>query len=221
MSKKSERSEKIVTGEFIVSWPRVFVPQKNEAGNDKYSLNMLFEKNSETIKTLSALAVDVAKAKWGNKVKLVAKWDEEEADDTWVVHPFRDGDKKARRKPDLYGTYKGKIALSASCTNVPPGIADSYKDPATGKIKIIDNPNDFYAGCIARATINLYTSDHKGIKRVCVGLHNLQKLKDGDRLAGGKTNVEDDFDAVEDLSVCAEETEDILGECDDAISFEM
>jgi hypothetical protein len=54
-----------------------------------------------------------------------------------------------------------------------------------------ENPEDFYAGCWARASVNPYAFDKIG-KGVAIGLGNIKKLSD-DESFEGFTSAEDDF----------------------------
>ena len=50
---------------------------------------------------------------------------------------------------------------------------------------------EFYSGCYGRASINFYAFNVSS-KGIACGLNNLQKLADGEMLAGG-SSAEDDF----------------------------
>ena len=56
-----------------------------------------------------------------------------------------------------------------------------------------DGDEEFYAGCYARATVNPYVPQMYR-KTLAIGLNNLQKLADGERL-DSFTSAEDDFGA--------------------------
>ena len=49
---------------------------------------------------------------------------------------------------------------------------------------------EFYSGCYGRASINFYAFNVSS-KGIAAGLNNLQKLEDGEMLAGGSTTEED------------------------------
>ena len=56
-----------------------------------------------------------------------------------------------------------------------------------------------YSGCYGRASINFYPYSVNGNKGVGVGLNNVQKLTDGERLGGSRATAESDFgDGFED-----------------------
>ena len=62
-----------------------------------------------------------------------------------------------------------------------------------------------YSGCYGRISVNFYGFNSNGNRGIAAGLGNIQKLRDGESL-GGRTNAEDDFDAVE-----VDDEEDFLG----------
>ena len=59
--------------------------------------------------------------------------------------------------------------------------------------------DEFYSGCFGRASINFYAFNVSGNKGIACGLNNIQKLEDGERLAGG-SSAEDDFADDDDLT---------------------
>ena len=50
--------------------------------------------------------------------------------------------------------------------------------------------DEFYSGCYGRVSINFYAFNVSS-KGIAAGLNNLQKLEDGEMLAGGSTAEED------------------------------
>lgn len=166
-------TDKVMTPEFRVSFPHVFTPHTAFDGQPaKYSLVMLIPKNAD-ISALKKLALEAAKEKWGDKIPKDLR------------NPFRDGDTK-----ELEG-YKGCWFIQAT-TKTKPGLVDNKLTP-------IIAPEEFYAGCYARATVNAYAYDRAGNKGVAFGLQNIQKLKDGEPFSG-RTRAEDDFDATPDAA---------------------
>ena len=80
------------------------------------------------------------------------------------------------------------------------------KVPANLKLPLrdgdIDRPED---EAYADSYMRFYGFSTNGNKGIAAGLGNIQKLRDGESL-GGRTNAEDDFDAVE-----VDDEEDFLG----------
>ena len=163
--------QKIKTPEFRVSFPKIFKPEAgmNGEGPAYYSLVMLFPKDAD-LSILKAAAAQAAKEKWGDKKPANLR------------SPFRDGDEK-----ELDG-YAGCIYITAKSKD-KPGLVDG------ARVKIVE-PEAFYAGCYARATLSCYAYDQNGNRGVSFGLQNIQKLRDGEPF-GSKRKAEDDFDAVE------------------------
>lgn len=163
---------KVMTPTFRVSYPAVFQPKKQDDGSEKYGVVMLFSKDAD-LKAMRIAARRAGEEKWGAK----ESWPKN------VRMPFRDGDEKSDKEG-----YEGHIFVSARA-NKRPGIVD-------GKLSPILDESDFYAGCYARATLIAFAYDTKGNKGISFSLLNLQKVKDGESLAG-RRNAADEFDAID------------------------
>ena len=164
----------VLTHEARVSYPYVFEPNKgpNNDQEPKYSLTLLFAKGAD-LAPLKKAAEEAVREKWGDKPPKKLK------------SPFLDqGDY------DKPGYEAGCIMVRAS-SNERPGLVDARVQP------IID-PCDFYAGCYCRATLRAFAYDRNGNQGVSFGLQNIQKLRDGERLAG-RPKAEEDFQPVEGL----------------------
>lgn len=95
--------------------------------------------------------------------------------------PYHRGEEKT------YSGYgPGVVYFTLASTKRRPQILDRDGNSITA-----DNSDEFYAGCYARASVNPYAFQNIG-KGIAIGLGNLQKLDDGDRL-DAFTNAEDDF----------------------------
>lgn len=174
-------STKVITGLVRFSYAQVFTPKAvNEGDEPKYSVSILIPKSdTATIEKINK-AIEAAKAqgiaKIGKNGKIPAN----------IKLPLRDGD--LEREDDE--TYADHYFLNASSFR-QPGIVDKDRQA------IID-PDEFYSGCYGRASINFYAFNSNGNKGIAVGLNNLQKLKDGERLAGGASAEEDFADDYDD-----------------------
>jgi hypothetical protein len=175
-------SDKLTSPVFRVSFPNVFEARAAfEGQTKKYSLTMLFdiakikadpselEKFNKMKAALDAIAVE----KWGDKMPKELK------------KPFRDGAEK-----EEYQGYGPGIIFVAASTTTKPGLVDQ-------DLNRIMEPELFYAGCYARATLNAYAWSRMGKNGVSFGLQNIQKVADGEPFSG-RTSAEDDFDAVGD-----------------------
>jgi len=172
-------AKKLVIGEVRFSYANVFIPTAPATGGDvKYNVSILVPKKNKALVAKIKDAIDemVEEVKVNNKGKLPPKF----------ALPLRDGDTE---KPDDEA-YEGMYYLSAKSAR-KPGIVDANLDP-------IMDQDEFYSGCYGRASVNLFVYDTVG-NGIAVGLNNLQKLKEGDRLAGSSSAASDFGDTGEDL----------------------
>lgn len=193
MANKSDvKRIKVMTPPFRVSFPAVFQAKAvNPGETPKFSIQMLFrtkpdpKKPHEKVVDLQPLKdaiIAVLTAQFGPDRN---KWPEfKKPDGSPAIRlPLRDG----KEKPDVEGYGDGVVFGSASSTT-QPGLVDAQKVP-------IIAPNEFYGGCYARATVNVFWYDKKG-KGVGLGLQNIQKIADGAPFSG-RAKAEDEFDAIE------------------------
>lgn len=169
-----EQSTKVITGLVRFSYAQVFTPKAIKEGDEpKYSVSILIPKTDTVTLEKINKAIEAAKvagiAKIGKNGKVPAG----------IKLPLRDGD--TEREDDQ--NYEGHYFINASSFKAP-GIVDKSCQP------ILDQ-DEFYSGCYGRASINFYAFNSNGNKGIACGLQNLQKLKDGERLAGGSTAEED------------------------------
>lgn len=173
MTKPTNPATKIVTGKVRFSYPHLFQPHSSAEGADaKYSLCILIPKtDKETIAKIKT-AIDAATVQglptWGGKKPAALKL------------PIRDGD--TERADDE--AYAGMWFLNCSSKQAP-GVIDANKQPVLDRTEV-------YAGCYGRVSINFFPYSQAGNKGIGVGLHNVQKLAEGEAL-GGRAKAEDDF----------------------------
>lgn len=173
-------STKVITGKVRFSYAHVFEPSAMEGNTPKYSVSIIISKKDtktiDAVKAAIAEAVELGKAgKFGGKVPAVWK------------NPLRDGDID---RPDDEA-YAGAYFVNANSSN-RPGVVDASVQP------ILDQ-DEFYSGCYGRASVLFYAYNSNGSKGVACGLQNVQKLEDGERLAGGSSATEDFGTAADDL----------------------
>lgn len=178
MAKSEQNSAtKGMTPEFRVAFANVFETTKTPNGQDRYQLTALFPAGTD-LSQLKAMAKAALEEKWGvDKSKHPKN----------LRSPFR----KQSEKADKYAGFDADddaIFINLA-TTMQPGIVDA-------KMNDIINKDEFYSGCYARATVNAYAYDKSGNKGVAFGLNNLQKLRDGERLGGGRGNAKADFEAA-------------------------
>ncbi len=172
----------VFTPPFRVSFPNVYRASSYQGGEPKYGLVMLFypanfnERHKAAWKDVGRIANEAAIEAFKKPLK--------ELPDNFRK-PFRKGEEKAH----LDGYGEGCVFFSASSKQAP-GIIDR------NKAQVLEQ--DFYPGCWARASVSAFAYDNKG-KGVSFGLHNLQKLGEGENFSG-KLAAEEDFgDNVDDV----------------------
>ena len=188
--------KKVVTPVFRLSFPHLFVPQTFQQGSEpKFGLSAVWtqskfsDADKKRWKAMVALLNEESVAKFKVKVKdLPAN----------VKRGVRDGDEKS----DLEGYGEGtKFANITS--KMRPGVVDKSKQPIGPEH---GNADEIYPGCYCRATVTAYSYDNKG-KGVALGLQNVQKIADGDRL-DSRTDAAEDFEDDIDEEWLDDEAED-------------
>lgn len=179
-----ENSTKVITGKVRFSYANVFEPTVMQDGQTpKYNVSIIISK-SDT-KTVEAIKKAIEAAKEAGKSKIADKNGKIPVN---LKTPLRDGDEERPDDP----AYENSYFINANSER-KPGIVDRDLNPIMSR-------NDFYSGCYGRASINFYAFNVNS-KGIACGLNNLQKLEDGERLAGG-SSAEEDFggdNAVDDL----------------------
>lgn len=179
-----ENSTKVITGKVRFSYANVFEPTAMQDGQTpKYNVSIIISK-SDT-KTVEAIKKAIEAAKEAGKSKIADKNGKIPVN---LKTPLRDGDEERPYDP----AYENSYFINANSER-KPGIVDRDLNPIMSR-------DDFYSGCYGRASINFYAFNVNS-KGIACGLNNLQKLEDGERLAGG-SSAEEDFggdNAVDDL----------------------
>lgn len=168
---------KVITGKCRLAYVNIANPKSDYGDEPKYGLCALIPKSDKaTIKKIKD-AIEEAReegksSKWNGKIPPNLKL------------PLRDGDteKDIEEQPE----FKGMYFLNAYSKR-KPGVVDRDREE-------IFDLSEVYSGCWGRLSLNFYPYEISGNKGVAVGLNNIQKLKDGERLGGGSTKAEDDFD---------------------------
>jgi hypothetical protein len=164
----------IMTPEFRVDWNNVFHPKKNElSGKEEYALTALFPKGAD-LSAMKAAANAAIVEKWGEDK---TKWPKN------LRSPFRDQGEK-----DGPQYEEGAVFMNLK-SKQRPGVVDA-------KVQDIIDETEFYRGCYARATVQAYAYDQAGNRGVSFGLQNIQKMKDGEPMGGGRAKASSEFEAV-------------------------
>lgn len=167
---------KVVTGKVRLSYVNIFKSRSFSDGQDaKYSVCVLVPKKDKgTLRRIKA-AIDEAvqegiASQWGGKKP-------------GNLHlPLRDGDEERAAEAS---EYEGMMFFNANSKN-KPGVVDKDCN------EILD-PDEVYSGCWGRVSVGFYPYNVSGNRGVAVGLNNVQKLSDGERLGTERASAESDF----------------------------
>ena len=163
-------------GEVRFSYVNVFSRRPTADGSQgKYSVCIVIPKDNKEAVSLFKEAFDAACAvgkttKWNGKVP------------ARVTLPLHDGDEERPDSPEFEGCWYFNCS-----SNVAPGV----RVRENGKIVEALDEEDFYSGCYGAVTVNLFPYASNGNNGVGVGLNNVIKTRDGERLSGGRSADED------------------------------
>ena len=175
MADKTNNPCTVITGRCRLSFEHVWSPNRmDENAKAKYSASILIPKeDTATLQKVrdaqEAAAQEGVASKWKGKRPANLKL------------PLRDGDEERPDDPSYAGCY----FLNATSNN-KPGIVDLSRQEITDESQV-------YSGCYCRFSLMFYPFSSNGNNGVAVGLNNVQKICDGERLSGG-SRAEDDFD---------------------------
>ena len=167
---------RVVTGEARLSYAHLFESQSIQGSRPKYSVSLIIPKSDrETISKIERAinaAIEAGIGKFGGKRPNKAA----------LKLPLRDGDTERDDE-----AYAGCLFVNANST-LPPEVVDQDLNPVL-------SPAEVYSGCYDRVSLNFYAFNTNGNRGIACGLGNVQKLRDGEPLGGGRTSAADDFAA--------------------------
>lgn len=167
---------RVITGEVRLSYAHIFEPKSTNGSKPKYSVSLIIPKSdTATIAKIEA-AIDAAIEQG------VGKFGGKRPNKAALKLPLRDGDIE---KDDE--AYADAFFVNANSTT-PPQVVDAALNP------ILD-ASEVYSGCYARVSISFYAFNTNGNRGIACGLGNIQKLRDGEPLGGGRVSAESDFSA--------------------------
>jgi hypothetical protein len=202
MATEAPKPKVLLTPKFRVAFPQVWHKKAFKEGDaGRYSLTAMFEPAQFTEndkakwKALMEACNQVALKEWKKAYK-VAK------EDGGYTLPFHRGDEQRKwgRGPEI-------VYCTLAAVLRRPKIIDIHNVELTE-----DGDNEFYAGCYARASVNPYVP--KGWRKtMAIGLNNLQKLGEGERL-DAFSSAEDDFGS-DPAEYAGAEDDDLMGAGDE------
>ena len=160
-----------------ISFANIWEARSINGGEEKYSVSCLIPKSDKTTLAKIHKAIEAAKdaaqsKRWGGKIPANLKL------------PLHDGD--TERADDE--NYEGMMYFNATSKDAPQ-IVDR-------KVQPILDPMECGSGDYCNVSVNFYAYNANGNRGVAAGLGNIQKIKDGERLAG-KASASADFTEVE------------------------
>jgi hypothetical protein len=166
------------------SFPNVFEPKADLNGRLKFSVEVIFEKNSEAFLSAEAAIEEIKKEADG----IIKKMSANKKNNFYT--PLKFGDDK--KDVEKYPMYKGKYFISAHTTeDRPPLVVD-------GKKNIITTPSEFYGGCVGAARIQFFLYDGTTGAGISARLVAVQKTHEGEVFGGStKSQILDGFEVIE------------------------
>jgi hypothetical protein len=170
-----------VTGESRLSYVNVMEPRKNEDGSEQYSITVLVPKtDTETVNAIQA-AIQAA-SEYG-------------AEKTWsgktpgkIFNPMHDGDGLRDNGEPFGEECKGCFVFTANNKKEKPQVVDENGND----ILVASN---IYSGCYGRVYVDVFPYNHNGKCGVGFKLGPVQKLRDGEPLAGRTPTAAEVFGA--------------------------
>ena len=185
-------SDTMITPMARISFPELAKPKSFENQEPKYRCVLIFDKAAQAdprFKALKAAVSAVAKEHWGDSIPKNLR------------NPFRPGSDK-----DGMDGFDDDVIFISVTSKTRPGVVNALKEP------IVDVEEEVYPGCHVFASVRAYSYDQKGNRGVAFGLNNILKVKDGERLGGGKRSAQEDFGEIEiEGAADAAEDADIFG----------
>lgn len=173
-----QNPQHVVTGRVRLSFVHLFTPRANKPGDEpKFSATILLPKSDLATKqridaAMQAAVLTGVSSRW-NGVR-----------PPQVAIPLHDGDGVRPSDGMPFGDEcKGHWVFTAS-SKQPPQVVDLGLNP-------IIQQTEIYSGIYARVSINFFPYNSNGKKGIGCGLQNVQKLEDGEPLAGRTTAAED------------------------------
>ena len=145
-----------------------------QGGKPKYSVSLIIPKTDTATITAIERAVDAAID------ARIGKFGGKKPNKAALKLPLRDGDTERDDK-----AYANSYFVNANSLT-PPQVVDENVAP------ILDR-SEVYSGYYARVSLSFYAFNTNGNKGIACGLGNIQKLRDGEPLGGGRISAESDF----------------------------
>ena len=195
--------KRYLTPVFRASFPSVFEKSAmDEKSKAKYGLTAVWTPSKFSPKDKKRMAAIEKALDEASRERFKKGWKDLPAN-------YKTGIRDGAEKGDLLGFGEGTIFANIT-TMMRPGVVDVHKrviakdGPEKEKLEadgkdVADVMGDdaIYPGCYCRATVTVYSYDNKG-KGVALGLMNVQKVAEGERLDSRTDAAEDFEDEIDD-----------------------
>lgn len=183
--------QKFTTPPGVLSYPNLFAPRPNRLKPDapaKFGCVVVFDAEAQATKEWKDLVAEVkrlALEKFGIEQKQPDGSTKRILPRT-AKNPIKRGEDKLTQAGDRVDGYgDGTLFFSATSTRRPAVVGLEFEPLQAA---------DLYPGCLVRISVAPFAYDAEGSKGIAMGLRNVQKVGDGERL-GGSSNPEEDFGA--------------------------
>lgn len=181
-------SQKIILKNVRCSYTFINEPRKDSldqvtglVSKGKFGVQVLIKKDNPQLKALNDAVLEVAKAEFGEKIKLAM-----------LKTPVRDGDEERDSEE-----YNDHFFLNASGSR-KPGLVNRYnKEPTEDDIQEM-----CYSGSIFTVSLSIYAYKAESGRGVAVGLNNVMLREAGVRL-DGLESAESAFEGMGDEAAIA------------------
>lgn len=172
---------RVISGVVRLTFVRLFKPEAFEGNEPKYSALLIIDKSDK--ETLRKIKGAIALA---TKNGLAEVWNGKEPRN--LKNPLKKGDVEfdIDEHPEYEDTYVLKVS-----SKYAPQIVDRYKEAVT------EDDGVLKSGDYARVSMNFFPYSTAGNKGVSAVLNNVQYIKAGESLGGGRVSASDDFDEFE------------------------
>lgn len=170
----------VVTGKVRLSYCNLLEPHASQFGGDpKYSVTVLVPKSDVGTKAKIDAAIEAATV-----AGTTSKWEGRRP--AMVKNPVHDGDGTRPSDGEPFGEEcRGCWVFTASCKNKPRIVDAMLND-------ILD-ATEIYSGIYGRVGVDFFPYASAGSKGIGCALVNVQKLADGEALAGQRASADEDF----------------------------
>ena len=179
-------NEKVVLKNVMLNFPNLFKATSSPqypTQKPSFSTQLIIPKGSDAEKVFESAVAKVAKEQWGDKAVKKLK----EYRPNKMKFPARDGD-DLDDKP--WATGKVLLTAKRSETAGRPAVVDQLKQP------VLQDDDRIYSGAVVNASVVVaaQAGQNDGIRCQLIAV---QFVKHGERLSGGPTATDADFEEIE------------------------